>query len=250
MGLEMIGVFRKEKGMTLDELSEKSGIPVSTIKKISAGITTDPNLSTVQAIAVALGCSIDDLSDTSQFAEVFSVLEKKMVKKYRFLDPYGKEAVDGVLDVEWRRCNNQARAAAQQDEQPKRPTVTLRRPFTQVAAAEGAGAFLQDSAYDVVTVELNSHTQKADIILKVVGQSMEPAIRNGDHILVREQPSVEVGEIGVFIVDGEGFLKQFALDRLVSLNPDISDVMIEDQQTAECYGKYICVLEPEWIVEE
>lgn len=31
-----------------------------------------------------------------------------MVKKYRSLDQYGKEAVEGVLDVEWRRCTQPA----------------------------------------------------------------------------------------------------------------------------------------------
>ena len=38
----------------------------------------------------------------------------ELVKKYRLLDPYGKEAVDGVLDVEYRRCrqNQAARDAA------------------------------------------------------------------------------------------------------------------------------------------
>lgn len=170
-----------------------------------------------------------------------------IIKKYPSLDSYGQEAVDGVLDVEWRRCTQPTQA-----EQPKhsRPSVTLRRPFTQVAAAEGAGAFLIDSDYDEVKVELNSFTQKADLILKVVGRSMEPEIHNGDHILVREQPSVEEGEIGVFIIDGNGFLKQSGPDRLISLNPDIDDVIIKDQQTAECYGKYICVLDPAWVVEK
>ena len=116
MGLEMIAVFRKEKGMTIDELSVRSGVPVSTIKKISAGITTDPNLSTIQAIARALGCSVDDFSNTSQFSEMFSKDEKKLVKKYRTLPPYGKDAVnsmaDSILEIEQ---TLRARAELEQD---------------------------------------------------------------------------------------------------------------------------------------
>lgn len=60
MGLD-INTVRREKGITLEDLSQQSGVPLSTIKKISAGITTNPNLETVKAIASALGCSLDDL---------------------------------------------------------------------------------------------------------------------------------------------------------------------------------------------
>ncbi len=63
MGLEKIGIIRKNKGITIEELSTKSGVPVSTIKKISAGITTNPNLDTVKALTRALGCTLDDLDD-------------------------------------------------------------------------------------------------------------------------------------------------------------------------------------------
>ena len=42
MGLEKITELRKAKGMTIEDLAIKSGIPISTIKKISAGITTNP----------------------------------------------------------------------------------------------------------------------------------------------------------------------------------------------------------------
>lgn len=41
-----------------------------------------------------------------------SPIEQSHIKKYRLLDPYGKEAVDGVLDVEWRRCKQPAEEQA------------------------------------------------------------------------------------------------------------------------------------------
>lgn len=127
MGLEMIGVFRKEKKMTIDELSERSGVPVSTIKKISAGITTDPNLSTIQSIASALGCSVDDFSDSSTFGNMFSFEEKKMVKKYRALDWHGKEMVDIVLDKETERMEAERKARA---------TVAVKERQNQTEVAE------------------------------------------------------------------------------------------------------------------
>ena len=63
MGLERINEIRKAKNMSIDDLCVKSGIPKSTISKITAGITTNPTLDTMQAIARALGCRLDDFND-------------------------------------------------------------------------------------------------------------------------------------------------------------------------------------------
>ncbi len=184
----------------------------------------------------------------------------ELVKKYRLLDPYGKEAVDCVLDVESRRCEaarkeqleQAAEALRKKREQSEAaeeiaPPIPLHQPYAQVAAAEGAGAFLLDDGYEEISVEMNKYTKQADVILKVVGRSMEPVIADGDRVLVRQQPSVRIGEIGVFIVDGQGYLKEYQADRLVSLNPDIDDVLVGDLQSAECYGKFIKVLNPDWV---
>ena len=62
MGLDRINELRHERNMTVEDLSNKSGVPLSTVKKICAGITVNPNLDTVIALARALGCTIDDLA--------------------------------------------------------------------------------------------------------------------------------------------------------------------------------------------
>jgi transcriptional regulator with XRE-family HTH domain len=61
MNLKNINFIRKKVGLNLQELSEKSGVPLGTLSKITAGITEDPKLATLQAIAGALDCTINDL---------------------------------------------------------------------------------------------------------------------------------------------------------------------------------------------
>lgn len=61
--LNSINELRKARGLTVEGLSEASGVPLSTVKKICAGITTNPNLETVKALARALDCKLDDISD-------------------------------------------------------------------------------------------------------------------------------------------------------------------------------------------
>ena len=62
MALDQINRIRKQKHLTIEALSLKSNVPISTVKKICAGITTNPNLDTVIALAEALNCTIDELA--------------------------------------------------------------------------------------------------------------------------------------------------------------------------------------------
>lgn len=256
--------LRESLGMTQEEFGKSLDIAKSTYNNYETGIR-DPKSDFWVAVAKKYGVTVDYLmghsDDPHQTSdgEKFSREEIGHIKKYRALDDYGKEAVDGVLDVEYRRCeeDRQARDAAifmknrekTEPAEESRPSLSLHRPYSAVAAAEGSGAFLLDDGHDEITVELNRYTQQADVILKVVGRSMEPAISDGDCVLVRRQPSVNIGEIGVFIIDGQGYLKESAPDKLLSLNPEVNDVTFGDQQIVECYGKFISVLDPDWIIE-
>jgi len=62
VALDKINQIRKQKHLTIENLSEKSNVPISTVKKICAGITTNPNLDTVIALARALDCTLDDIA--------------------------------------------------------------------------------------------------------------------------------------------------------------------------------------------
>lgn len=60
MGLEKIAEYKKKLGITSEELSKRSGVPLGTLNKILSGDTKDPKLSTLKAIARVLGCTLDD----------------------------------------------------------------------------------------------------------------------------------------------------------------------------------------------
>lgn len=60
---DKINALRKKAGLNIDELSRLSGVPKSTLSKITAGITTNPNVDTLRALASALACSLDAFDD-------------------------------------------------------------------------------------------------------------------------------------------------------------------------------------------
>lgn len=60
---ELISMYRKEAGLTIDELSAKSGVPKGTLNKIISGDTKSPTLDTMRSIARALGKRLVDFDE-------------------------------------------------------------------------------------------------------------------------------------------------------------------------------------------
>ncbi len=64
MNIETLKKVKKEKKITYEQLSQMSGIPISTIYDLFRGVTTAPRIDTVVAIEKALG-----LKPTAEWAE-------------------------------------------------------------------------------------------------------------------------------------------------------------------------------------
>ena len=62
MDLELLKKRKKELKMTFEELSELSGVSISSLKGIFGGVTPNPRIDTMQAIERALGLN-DNLED-------------------------------------------------------------------------------------------------------------------------------------------------------------------------------------------
>ena len=119
MGLEKINDMRKHIGMSIDELSEKSGVPKGTLSKITAGITKNPSIDTVKAIVHTMGFTLDDLDDfpRSKSGNDLSAENMELIKKYSNLDAHGKKIVDFVLNEESERSKaNQKKEDSQETE--------------------------------------------------------------------------------------------------------------------------------------
>ena len=79
--------------------------------------------------------------------------------------------------------------------------------------------------------------------LEAKGDSMEPAIPNGSHVLIREQPEVEYGEIAAVLVNGntEATLKKVTRQGdtvlLVPINRDYEPIIVTADNPARIIGK-------------
>ena len=68
---------------------------------------------------------------------------------------------------------------------------------------------------------------------------MEPKYHDGDVLLVQNAEGVEVGEAGIFVLDGSGYFKVYGGDCLISLNPEYGRIMLKDFENVSCIGKVL-----------
>lgn len=105
LSFEVINSKKREIGMTNAQLAEKTGVTLSTLDKITSGENKNPKLSTLQAIARVLGCTLDDFDDVNTLDQVISPAALSVAKKYDRLDSYSQAVVEAVVDLELARVN-------------------------------------------------------------------------------------------------------------------------------------------------
>lgn len=60
---DVLKMYMDRLGIGNKELSKLSGVPLRTVNNILSGITANPTLETVKAIAHALNCTLDDVAE-------------------------------------------------------------------------------------------------------------------------------------------------------------------------------------------
>lgn len=117
-------------------------------------------------------------------------------------------------------------------------------PFYETPISAGLGSWLTDETPAVwVTVQRNNKTISADFMLEVRGDSMQPKFFDGDRVLVKQSESIYEGEIGVFILNNESYIKKMGRNELVSLNPAYNPIKLTEYDNIRCAGKVIGTLD-------
>lgn len=231
MWLDNFNKLRKLSGLSLDELSEKSGVARGTLSKITAGITKSPSIETLKSLVYAMGYTLADLDDNT--SPEFSPEEYHHIKKYRVLDTHGRKVVDHVLDDEYDRMTH----IESREEKGHITYISL----YDLAASAGTGEPLGTTYYTTkIEIPTEQVPEDAHCCLRVNGDSMEPAYKDGDIVFIqRLEESVREGEIGVFSLNGEGYMKRLGRQELESLNPKYPPIPIREFDDLRCFGRVL-----------
>ena len=125
----------------------------------------------------------------------------------------------------------------------KAKIVPLRtRPLYDIGASAGTGQFLDSDSYEMVEVP-DDVPDSATFALHVCGDSMEPTLLDGEMIWVHQQPVLENGDIGIFLNDGNAFVKEFQrTDKgtfLISHNEKYKPIKVTQYSESRIYGKVV-----------
>ena len=130
--------------------------------------------------------------------------------------------------------------ASKPDTYESMPLRTLR--LYDLPASAGSGQYLDSDNYELIEVD-STVPLSADFGVRISGDSMTPRFNDQQIVWVHEQPTIEDGETGVFLYEGESFIKMFRRDkdgvRLVSTNKSYGDVFISETDVFRVFGKVV-----------
>lgn len=233
--LEKLDALMNEKGINKSVLSKESGIPYTTIDGFYKKGYDNAKLPTIKRIASYFGVTIDYLilDDAPKYIEKIdlSPAEATHIKKYRALDGHGKKIVDYILNEEYERCSAPTETA---------PIPTIKIKHSVYKASAGFGFDLEDrDEWDEIDIPDTPEANEADFAVTIYGNSMEPIYHDSDIVLVKIQDRVNIGETGIFVVNGQGYIKQYGGDRLISVNSEYDDIIFTEGDYIKCAGKVI-----------
>ncbi len=195
-----------------------------------------PNSDIVMRLSVRLNVPTDLLlfgKYSSMSLNNLSADEIKLLTIYKKLSDIDK----GIIIGEARVLSGDVKKTSEE------PQNTIFIETYSLPVSAGTGVYLDNCEREMIRVQETALTHEANFALRVSGDSMEPDYHDGDTLLIRSQPTVELGEVGIFILDGEGYVKEFGGDCLISHNPKYKNIKLEKYSEIYCRGLVIGVLD-------
>lgn len=249
---EKIKSARKAKKLTQKQLANKIGAAHNSISDWEND-KNKPDPDMIELLCGVLEITPNYLLISS--SDDFSPIEKSIIKKYRALDDLGRSHVDTVLQWETERIEGLQKQTdnkiitLMEVESHRDPSLVL--PYWESGVSAGNGIYqLNDTASVMLTLWATELTRRADFIIKVSGASMEPDYHDGDKVLVSKMDHVDIGDVGIFIKNGDTFIKELGKQELISRNPEYPNIPVNDFDNVVCLGKVIGKLKDNMIAKE
>ena len=154
---------------------------------------------------------------------------------YAGLNDAGRRKARELIDLVFR-------VDAYRDEEPADAAAPRLLRLYAIGVSAGRGNPLDESDYELMEAP-DYVPPAADFALRIAGDSMEPLYLDGQIIWVRRQPTLESGEIGVLLYDGEVYCKRYLRGPhgvlLRSLNGQYADIAVTDGGAFSVIGRVV-----------
>jgi len=246
---ENITHFRKQRGITQKELAKEVGISASTMTDYMK-LRSAPSFGVIQKLADYFGVrksdidttfkeeSTDSLPDTPDFLtqQITDNVVQLSVENKKIVLRTSEDLLKEQKNEEETKINEVSENIIRLDDYRQ---TTYRRVTGVVSAGSGS---MQDDDLDMeVSFYEDEIPDDYDAIAYVVGNSMEPKIKNGDYLFIKNTPQVDYNTIGIFQVDGANYVKKLRQGYLESLNPDYEDIHLDENNDIRTIGEVVSV---------
>ena len=226
--------LRENRKLTRNEFAELLGVTVGAISNYENEVSS-PKEPILFKIMETLKCDANylfqDAVEMPIMKNQVSIEEYKAIEKYRSLDSFGQETVTMTLDRELCRTKTISEQKKQIQTQANRINeltanlsdfTTLRLyTYLQKLASAGTGFYFDDIPTDTIEAP---YCKGADFIIGVNGDSMEPDYHDGDKLYIQKAKNLSIGDVGIFTVWNECFVKELGERGLISRNPAYDDI--------------------------
>lgn len=235
MNTDNLKAIRSKKGVTQKEAADALGISPNTYKNYEQGMR-EPNNEMLCKLADYFQVTTDYLLGRAPQTDPM-----KLLVSQSDLSAEAQEALYLSLPEEARAIVLQVMRMMRENrriKQTKAPAVQIKLHQNKASAGFGYDLSSEDE-WDEIEIAATPQATAADFAVEVDGDSMEPDFHDGDIALVRFDPDVPVGKVGLFVLDGMGYIKERGKKCLISRNPEYPDIEGE----ARCIGLVIGIAE-------
>lgn len=235
--------LRTSKGLSQQKLADCLGTSKSSVNMYERG-EREPGLEMVENIADFFNVDVDYLFGKSDIpnralVQAYSVPnipsevdpDMFVLYMYKKLDTEDKAEIRGEM-------KQMLKADKYSGDAPVPVTYLFSMPFYNIPVSAGTGEFLDSDDYEMLDLT-DEPPRGANFIVRVSGDSMEPTYHDGDKLFIKQQPNIEVGEIGIFMIDGNVYVKEFDSDGLISHNDKYDKIKFTEFENIRCYGKVV-----------
>ena len=222
--------------LTRIELANLIGVTPSAIANYENGISS-PKVELLYKLFDALKCDAnylyqDEKTILKKADAQLSESESSHIKKYRSLEECDKKIVNDIIE----RLSITRRSEHAKEFIALQPPLLI--PYYGHVASAGTGQYVfDDIPPEMIEIENEMDNMQVDFAIGVNGDSMEPTYRDGDTLLIKKQSEIHIGEVGIFMINGEAFVKELGDGVLISHNKKYKDIHIND--SVICLGKVI-----------
>ena len=233
--IDIIVLEKDKQSLSLSELARRVGLAKSAMSRYLNKTRQFP-LNRAQDFANVLGISVEYLLGVENSSPLTSTVEKITLIADQLTPPRQAKALT-YLEKQLLEQKNENIVSENIISLDDYRQTTYRRVTGVVSAGSGS---IQDDDLDMeVSFYEDEIPDNYDAIAYVVGNSMEPKIKNGDYLFIKNTPQVDYNTIGIFQVDGANYVKKLRQGYLESLNPDYEDIQLDESNDIRTIGEVV-----------